>query len=127
MNTIDLRRLAAETRLAQLDLNAARRAAEVGQATDREVSMAEAGRDSALEFYEEAEALADEATPLFSPRPWLTDPYLLAVADLAEATWAAREADVSRETLVGLAEDLQLDPWPTEAELEWAHEILNEG
>jgi hypothetical protein len=98
MNT-SLHALAAETRLAQLDLNAARRAAEVGQATTRELEMAEAERDSALETYEEAEALADEALPLRAPRPWFSDSYLLGVGEIAEEIWAVtHELAVSRET-----------------------------
>lgn len=89
MNT-ELLELAADTRLAQLDLNAARRAHALGQVTDRELSMTEAERDSALEFYEEAEALADEAAPLFAPRPWL--------ADGAYVPAESRDELVSRET-----------------------------
>lgn len=85
MNT-ELLTLAADARLAQLDLNAARRAHQAGQVTDRELSMTEAERDSALEFYEEAEALADEAAPLFAPRPWLADGAY--VPDEVEQDWA---------------------------------------
>jgi hypothetical protein len=88
--TADLRHLAAETRLAQLDLNAALRAQALGQATDYEVSVAEFDRDAALEFFEEAEALADEALPLFAPRPWFDDSYLLGVGEIAEEIWAVR-------------------------------------
>lgn len=66
MNAIELQTLAAEARLAQLDLDAVHLAARVGQATDDEVGQAVGERDCALDLYEEAEALADEAP---APRP----------------------------------------------------------
>lgn len=107
MNT-ELLTLAAETRLAQHDLlwvrDAARR--EPAQATAQELREATARRDDALDAYEEAEALTDEATPLFAPRPWLAEDAYRPDCDLA---WA---------------EELQLSPVATEVEQEWAAEVL---
>lgn len=101
MSRTELATLAAETRLAQLDLNAARRAHQAGQATDREVEMSEASRDSALDFYEEAEALADEATPMFAPRPWLADGAYVPTESRDEADQAfAAEAPAPRFSLL---------------------------
>lgn len=112
MNT-ELLTLAAETRLAQHDLlwvrDAARR--EPAQATAQELREATARRDAALDAYEEAEALADEAAPLFAPRPWLADNAYVPAESRDEADRA-------------FAEELQASPVATEAEQDWAAEVL---